>query len=256
MKKLVLALAASALFAVGGVPTVAGQTHSRVPMAPGATIEAGRFDRPDWGTTNVSILRIPAVAFYPIDQDGSVHWAYYGIGRWQSAGNSDFGAPIQLPAGALILGVELDGVDSDATNNLTSYFLVGNATDASGLNYGGGGTTGSSGQQTVYHDLSGYALAVDNVNTIYEVDVSFGASNGTALRLASVAVFYRLQVSQPVSQTFNDVATNHPFYQYIEALAASGITGGCGGGNFCPDNPVTRGQMAVFLAKALGLYFE
>jgi hypothetical protein len=34
---------------------------------------------------------------------------------------------------------------------------------------------------------------------------------------------------------------------------ASGITAGCGGGNFCPDNPLTRRQMAVFLAKALGL---
>jgi hypothetical protein len=51
------------------------------------------------------------------------------------------------------------------------------------------------------------------------------------------------------------VPTSHPFFQYIEALAGSGITGGCGNGNYCPDNPVTRGQMAVFLAKALGLNF-
>ncbi|MCP6768680.1 S-layer homology domain-containing protein, partial [Klebsiella pneumoniae] len=28
-----------------------------------------------------------------------------------------------------------------------------------------------------------------------------------------------------------------------------GITGGCGAGNFCPGNPVTRAQMAVFLLK-------
>lgn len=34
----------------------------------------------------------------------------------------------------------------------------------------------------------------------------------------------------------------------------SGITAGCGTG-YCPDNPVTRGQMAVFLTKALGLYW-
>jgi hypothetical protein len=45
------------------------------------------------------------------------------------------------------------------------------------------------------------------------------------------------------------------FFQFIEALAASGITGGCVGGNFCPDAPMTRGRMAVFLAKALGLHF-
>jgi hypothetical protein len=52
------------------------------------------------------------------------------------------------------------------------------------------------------------------------------------------------------------VPTSHPYFQFIQALAASGITGGCGGGNYCPDNPVTRGQMAVFLAKALGLQFQ
>ncbi|HEX4438485.1 MAG TPA: S-layer homology domain-containing protein, partial [Thermoanaerobaculia bacterium] len=40
-----------------------------------------------------------------------------------------------------------------------------------------------------------------------------------------------------------------------EALNAAGITGGCGNGNYCPDGPVTRGQMAVFLSKALGLHW-
>ena len=40
-----------------------------------------------------------------------------------------------------------------------------------------------------------------------------------------------------------------PFAPWIEALAAAGITGGCGGGNYCPTNVVTRQQMAVFLLK-------
>lgn len=57
----------------------------------------------------------------------------------------------------------------------------------------------------------------------------------------------------PATATFNDVPVSHPFFRYIEALAASGITAGCGSGNFCPNSPVSRGQMAVFLAKALGL---
>ena len=41
-----------------------------------------------------------------------------------------------------------------------------------------------------------------------------------------------------------------------EALKASGITGGCSVSPplFCPADPLTRGQMAVFLAKALGLH--
>ena len=29
----------------------------------------------------------------------------------------------------------------------------------------------------------------------------------------------------------------------------------CGGGNFCPDAPLTSGQMAVFLSLGLGLHF-
>ena len=41
----------------------------------------------------------------------------------------------------------------------------------------------------------------------------------------------------------------------IEALAAAGITAGCGVDplRFCPDEPVTRGQMATFIARAEGL---
>ena len=65
-----------------------------------------------------------------------------------------------------------------------------------------------------------------------------------------------LAVSPPPAQaTFNDVPTTHPFFQFIEALYASGITAGCQASPplYCPDATLTRGQMAVFLAKALGL---
>jgi hypothetical protein len=48
---------------------------------------------------------------------------------------------------------------------------------------------------------------------------------------------------------FPDVACPSTFADWIEQLAAEGITGGCGGGNFCPGSSSTRGQMAVFLAK-------
>ena len=59
----------------------------------------------------------------------------------------------------------------------------------------------------------------------------------------------------PATATFNDVPTSHPFFQFIEALYASGITAGCqtNPALYCPDSTLTRGQMAVFLAKALGL---
>ena len=49
---------------------------------------------------------------------------------------------------------------------------------------------------------------------------------------------------------FGDVPCPSTFGPWIEDLAGQGITGGCGGGNYCPQNPVRRDQMAVFLLKA------
>jgi len=56
---------------------------------------------------------------------------------------------------------------------------------------------------------------------------------------------------QIVPHSFADVLPSNPFYACIEAIYEEGITAGCGEGNFCPDNPVTRAQMAVFLEKAM-----
>ncbi len=52
-----------------------------------------------------------------------------------------------------------------------------------------------------------------------------------------------------VGESFPDVPTSQQFYKFIENLFHNGVTGGCGGGGYCPDNPVTRAQMAVFLLK-------
>jgi len=52
------------------------------------------------------------------------------------------------------------------------------------------------------------------------------------------------------STGFADVPTNHPVAAWIKQLAAEGITGGCGNGNYCPDSTVTRAQMAVFLLRS------
>jgi hypothetical protein len=71
----------------------------------------------------------------------------------------------------------------------------------------------------------------------------------------AIVTWRRTLSPAPGVATFADVPTTHAFFRFVEALAASGITGGCGGGNFCPDTPLTRGQMSVFLAGALGLHW-
>jgi hypothetical protein len=53
--------------------------------------------------------------------------------------------------------------------------------------------------------------------------------------------------------TFGDVPCSSPYARWIYELVARGITGGCGGGNYCPVSAVTRGQMSVFLVTTFGL---
>ncbi len=55
-----------------------------------------------------------------------------------------------------------------------------------------------------------------------------------------------------VEPSFNDTA-GHWAEDWIEQLAAEGITAGCGNGNYCPESPVTRAQMAVFLTRTFDL---
>jgi CSLREA domain-containing protein len=59
-----------------------------------------------------------------------------------------------------------------------------------------------------------------------------------------------------VTQTFTDVPPNHMFWKYIEAFYDAGITTGCSQTplKFCPLANVTRGEMAVFIERAMGTF--
>lgn len=59
---------------------------------------------------------------------------------------------------------------------------------------------------------------------------------------------------QPSVKPFDDVEVTHWAAGFIEELRRRGIAQGCDrGNNFCPDSPVTRKDMAVFLAEGFGL---
>jgi len=55
------------------------------------------------------------------------------------------------------------------------------------------------------------------------------------------------------STGFGDVSTSYWAAPWIKQLAAEGITNGCGGGNYCPGDPVNRAQMAKFLVLTFNL---
>jgi hypothetical protein len=52
---------------------------------------------------------------------------------------------------------------------------------------------------------------------------------------------------------FADVPASSPFCRWIEELARRGLVSGCGGGNYCPADPVTREQMSAFISMTFGL---
>jgi len=63
--------------------------------------------------------------------------------------------------------------------------------------------------------------------------------------------------SYPPNPYFSDVPTTHPFFRYVQKMRELGITNGCSATEYCPDAPVTRGQMSVFLVRArLGVSSE
>jgi hypothetical protein len=50
--------------------------------------------------------------------------------------------------------------------------------------------------------------------------------------------------------TFLDVPSTHFAWRFIEAVENRGVTGGCANGTFCPDNAISREQIAAFLLLA------
>lgn len=57
--------------------------------------------------------------------------------------------------------------------------------------------------------------------------------------------------SKPPEPPFWDVFLT-PYHEAVGALHAIGVVGGTGPGTYSPNDPVTRGQMAAFLIRALG----
>jgi uncharacterized protein YkwD len=76
----------------------------------------------------------------------------------------------------------------------------------------------------------------------------------TGVTRGQMATFLARELGLPArSANFRDVPSSHPHAGAIGALAAAGITTGCGGSSFCPEERINRAQMAAFLARALKL---
>jgi hypothetical protein len=77
------------------------------------------------------------------------------------------------------------------------------------------------------------------------------AADGAPPRTATGEVLFTPQACSGGGEMFTDVPASSPFCRWIEQLARDGISSGCGGGKFCPGEPVTREQMALLLERAM-----
>jgi hypothetical protein len=217
-----------------------------------------------YGTECCQMLSIPAAAFTPTSFTVNYSSSPDDLGYLEVgliAFDHAMWAPVTLPTGAVLDNIDFyyrdNWVDTDICAALHAYrgpTLGGNP--PSDVTLGFVCSSGSAGYGYRVEALSG---TIDNsvwFSNGAQYVVKITASGPNLFSFKGVTIWWHRAVSPPpFSATFNDVPTSHPQFQFIEALAESGITVGCGGGNYCPNNPLTRGQMAVFLAKALGLYW-
>jgi parallel beta-helix repeat protein len=115
-----------------------------------------------------------------------------------------------------------------------------------------------------FPDVPCPSLFADWIEALYNEGITGGCGSGNycptnPVRRDQMAVFLLkaehgpAYVPPPCQGMFPDVACPSLFADWIEQLAHENITTGCGSGNYCPQNPNTRGQMAVFLVKTFGL---
>jgi hypothetical protein len=242
-------------------PIVQKQPSPRSAQGPPRTYFIGT-PPPNWGTTAESWYRLGAAEFHP-DTSGTLYtstWlpesAQYSYQRWITAGFPHLIGFAHVPVGSTLDDFQFSYCDNNSgpphmTVNLYACDHYGACTTPPAATFDSGSVPSGCASTTI--SGGGLSFTVDNNLGEYLVDVTFGVLDGTQT-FGGAGFGYHLQVSPaPGAPTFNDVPLSDSAFQYIEALAASGITAGCGGGNYCPDGTLTRRQMAVFLAKALGL---
>lgn len=244
-----LALLLPASFAVGQ------EVNLRMPSKD-AVLASPQTVPDTYGTASPVVYTIWASEFQILFGSGTEGTQDGNTGtRTCATGTCPFLGTFHLPSGAAIVSIELEACDASATTELQFFAfrapapgqVVQVVTAPTGT--GVAATPGCA----LFPALA-IPTTVDNAANAYAVDVL--TPTDPDISVSAVRIIYNLQVSPaPGTATFNDVPTGHPQFQFIEALVASGVTAGCGAGNYCPDANLTRGQMAVFLSKALGLHF-
>ncbi len=116
--------------------------------------------------------------------------------------------------------------------------------------------------KATFSDVPVGASGFAEVEAAYRAGITTGCSTGkfcpdnTITRAQAAAMVRRAMKWPQVSPTkarFKDVPTSAAHFRDIETIADRCVTGGCGADSFCPASELTRGQAAVFIARAFNL---
>jgi hypothetical protein len=97
---------------------------------------------------------------------------------------------------------------------------------------------------------SGYAISDVKVDGVSVYNQCLGTDGQYTYTFYDVTANHTISASFAI-QTFSDVCTNYWAFKNIEDIYNAGITTGCGNGDYCPNDDVTRDEMAAFIIRAL-----
>jgi uncharacterized repeat protein (TIGR03803 family) len=188
-----------------------------------------------------------------------------------TSGPAGIGTPVDVRGTGFLEGVSLSiggfaaegviDVDSNELQGITPALLPGTLNDVWVTNPGTPTAILVKGWFADFLDVPQSSPFHADVETIFRLGITAGCGGPnycptSPVTRAQMAVFVlKAQhgsgyVPPACTGIFGDVPCPSQYADWIEQLANEGVTGGCGGGNYCPGNPVTRAQMAVFLLKA------
>jgi len=237
-----------------------------------ATGTGGGTQQSDWSALTYNGLtqnQIEALVAAPAPNAGT---AYAGIVAATEAFLTQIG-----PTGAFLASSCIGGSDNNLGQNIA--VTPNGVTFVSGLTVATNfPATPGAVQTTNAGNYDAFVARVDNepfsdvppsnaffnfINVMYETGITGGCAtnplqycpNSTTTRgemavFIITAMFGSNSFSYTTTPYFTDVPASNIFFKFIQKMKDLNITSGCGGTDFCPDDPVTRGEMAVFIIVA------
>ena len=197
---------------------------------------------------------LPSSDFTPYNSTTVYNYATPGL-RYITAGSPYMDAGVRLPSGARLTVVRMFYDDNHASSSLTLH-IYKNRLNVSPFTWTDLVTVSSpSGVDRWDSNAASLNETIQNAQYWYQARIVM--TGGSATKFAGVRLYWNRQIRPGLAHPFTDIGHLPQLWRdSIAALKASGITSGTTPTTYSPDANLTRGQMAVFLAKALGLYWS